>query len=93
MEFQNLMERRSVQGWYWLGLNDKTTEGNFVWSDGSIRNYTNWNKGEPNNAVNGENCTVTGKSIKWKWNDARCEDEYFYVCKIPGRFLDLAILY
>ena len=84
---------RRKTAWYWIGLNDERREGNFVWSDGSIRNYTNWNNGEPNNAINGEDCTVTGYSIDWKWNDARCKDKYYYVCKIPGRFFDSAILF
>ena len=28
--------------WFWLGGNDVSTEGTFVWSDGEDFSYTNW---------------------------------------------------
>ncbi len=35
--------------WYWIGLNDETTEGIFAWMNGQPLTYTNWSPGEPNN--------------------------------------------
>lgn len=32
----------------WIGLNDYSTEGTFVWADGTPVGYTNWSSGEPN---------------------------------------------
>ncbi|MGD8311223.1 MAG: VPLPA-CTERM sorting domain-containing protein [Gammaproteobacteria bacterium] len=32
---------------FWIGLNDATVDGTFVWSDGSPVDYTNWLSGEP----------------------------------------------
>ena len=39
-------------GNYWIGLNDATTEGTFVWSNGSGATYRNWNSGQPDNYNN-----------------------------------------
>ena len=42
--------------------------------------YTNWDKGEPNNAKGNEDCVYTyaGKN---KWNDDPCNMEMSYVCE------------
>lgn len=34
---------------YWIGFNDITAEGNWVWVSGEPVTYTNWMDGEPNN--------------------------------------------
>ncbi len=34
--------------WFWLGLNDATTEGSFAWTSGESSTYTNWFPGQPN---------------------------------------------
>lgn len=36
--------------WFWIGANDLLLEGRFVWEDGTPLNYTNWGKGQPDNA-------------------------------------------
>ena len=53
-------------GVIWIGFNDETTEGSFVWYDQSPVVYTNWAPGEPNNAGN-EDCTqIYADGL---WND------------------------
>lgn len=32
----------------WLGLTDRDVEGDFVWANGEVVGYTNWQPGEPN---------------------------------------------
>jgi hypothetical protein len=51
---------------FWLGYNDVQSEGNFVWSNGEVTNYENWNTGEPNNSGNEDYAQMTSTG---KWND------------------------
>jgi hypothetical protein len=53
--------------WYWLGLNDATTEGTFQWVNGEPLTYSNWSAGEPNNSGNNEDhAHVWNNGL---WND------------------------
>jgi hypothetical protein len=54
---------------WWMGLNDVSAEGSFVWSNGEAVVYTNWQSGEPNNSGN-EDCTHAYTS--GRWNDIPC---------------------
>ncbi|WP_413351587.1 lectin-like protein [Prochlorococcus sp. MIT 1227] len=47
-ENQFLIDNNLVDAW--IGINDKETEGKFVWSSGEDVVYTNWSKSNPNNA-------------------------------------------
>ena len=71
---------------YWIGLNDRLNESQFVWSDGTPYNasvYSNWHPGEPNDS-NGEDC---GELLRTGWNDAICGKEFGYICEKPkGNF-------
>ena len=62
----------------WLGANDRNSEGNWTWLDGTAMDYINWNAGEPNGGV-WENCmeNVLGHG----WNDNYCHHSRGYVCK------------
>ncbi|KAJ8045581.1 Low affinity immunoglobulin epsilon Fc receptor [Holothuria leucospilota] len=70
----------------WIGLNDIEEEGNFVWTDGSPVNFTNFNKNEPNNVNGVEHCIHLVESTKYGiWNDGPCTTNlYFFVCKKAG---------
>ncbi|CAM9701056.1 unnamed protein product, partial [Heterosigma akashiwo] len=55
----------------WIGLNDESTEGTYVWADGtSVGDYTNWNSGEPNDWGDSEDCVEMTSS--GGWNDNSC---------------------
>ena len=66
----------------WIGLEWK--DNSYQWSDGSAFGYENWNSGEPN-FPGYENCAAAyhspGAGHHDKWNDARCNGGYAYICK------------
>ncbi|XP_066446121.1 CD209 antigen-like protein B isoform X2 [Eleutherodactylus coqui] len=63
---------------FWIGLK-MDGRHNWRWVDGRSRMYTNWNKGEPNNAgEGGEHCT---EMIAGRWNDLDCSRVIDYICR------------
>jgi hypothetical protein len=36
----------SLGAFVWIGLSDRFSEGNWIWSDGSVSKFTQWNAGE-----------------------------------------------
>ncbi len=67
----------------WIGANDLTTEGVFVWSDTTPLTYTNWNAGEPNDGGGGEDCAITAGDRNYEWDDRPCTNNYQYICSYP----------
>lgn len=64
----------------WIGFHDLDEEGTFVWEDGSLVTYTNWNSGEPNDA-GGEDCTQINYGTTGGWNDFPCSASQPFVCE------------
>ncbi|XP_012373225.1 CD209 antigen-like protein C [Octodon degus] len=77
-EEQSFLQQTSKsKGSAWMGLSDLNKEGTWHWVDGSSLSSSYWNKGEPNN-IGEEDC------VEFKgdgWNDGRCENKNFWVCK------------
>lgn len=58
-----------------IGLTDEVTEGQFVWVDGTLLGFSNWETGEPNNGNGGtaEDCAVIAGARPAKgWDDRPC---------------------
>ncbi|XP_048752125.1 C-type lectin domain family 4 member M-like isoform X1 [Ostrea edulis] len=69
---------------YWTGGIDDVTEGKWFWAvSGSPLNFTDWNTGEPNNALKNEDCLEFSKHTgrKKAWNDNRCDKTMKFVCE------------
>ncbi|XP_026011319.1 ladderlectin-like [Astatotilapia calliptera] len=63
----------------WIGLSDIHREGRWMWSDGSVVDFFNWKKGEPNNRGNEDCVTRNYRTIK-QWNDWPCSSSCASVC-------------
>ncbi|XP_037087317.1 lectin BRA-3-like [Pollicipes pollicipes] len=67
----------------WIGLNDLSSENNFVWSDGSSVDFTNWMDGQPNNLLD-QDCVNVQDPATGKWDDNHCKENKNFICKIRG---------
>ncbi|KAG7458065.1 hypothetical protein MATL_G00233850 [Megalops atlanticus] len=67
----------------WLGINDMTTEGNWIDQTGSTLRYKNWESGVTRQPDGGrsENCAVLSGAAKGKWFDENCRGEKASVCE------------
>mgnify|MGYP002640374567 CR=1 FL=1 len=64
----------------WIGLNDLSEEGTWVWADGSPLLYEYWNANEPNDYGTGEDCgQVLANGL---WNDIPCGTGMWVVCRM-----------
>jgi len=64
----------------WIGINDLASESNFVWSDGTAVDYTNWYSTEPSGG-DAQNCGYMYYGWDGEWNDAPCSNAYGVVCR------------
>lgn len=66
---------------YWIGINQKETEGTFKYaSDSSEVEFTSWRSGQPNNRWPNLDCVVFKIG---QWNTANCENRKFpYICQM-----------
>ena len=81
MNYRNIFN--SLKERAWIGLTDEAYEGEWRWLNDEIAlpNQTPWNKGEPNNYQNNEDCAqLNDKSPVL--NDSRCSIILPGVCEI-----------
>ena len=67
---------------WWMGYNDRGSEGTWRWSSGSSASYTEWAPTEPNNRY-GEDCGEFAGSRDERWNDADCGNSNYSICEAP----------
>nr|XP_054754155.1 macrophage mannose receptor 1-like [Lytechinus pictus]XP_054754156.1 macrophage mannose receptor 1-like [Lytechinus pictus] len=72
------------KGPFWIGLNDKYREGQWFFTDmRRLRPELGplWSANEPNNHGD-EDCVMFPHGNDKKWNDAKCDLKYSFICEI-----------
>lgn len=64
-----------------VGLNDITEEGVFVWTDGSPNAYAKFLEGQPDNYLNGEDCGALEEGKGALFVDQPCNNQNKFFCK------------
>ncbi|KAK6304426.1 C-type lectin domain family 4 member K isoform X2 [Coregonus clupeaformis] len=79
---------------FWIGLKEEEdTEGTWTWLDGTELTQGYWADGEPNDAMNNEDCAAiyskkhpTWTSDRMKtWNDAPCRNALKWICEMKAK--------
>jgi|GEM_PF-6076592 len=67
---------------FWIGFDDRETEGIWLSPEGLEPSFTNWHPGEPNNSGGNEHCVQLNRF--WPngtWNDEPCQTPLPYSCE------------
>ena len=76
----------------WIGLNDRDTEGTFVWAGNQSSNFTYWAPHQPNDFRLNEDCVHTlGVRHSFEWNDVSCASCHNFTCS-EGRSMSVKCL-
>uniref|UniRef100_A0A914PR04 C-type lectin domain-containing protein n=1 Tax=Panagrolaimus davidi TaxID=227884 RepID=A0A914PR04_9BILA len=67
---------------FWIGLNDLASSGKWSWMDNSTLDFTDWDKGQPEN-ISGFDCCAVGMD-HGKWISDDCFKRKPFVCLIKA---------
>ncbi|KAI4890375.1 hypothetical protein NFI96_021530, partial [Prochilodus magdalenae] len=70
------IKKAASEGPVWIGL----YRDPWKWSDQSNSSFRYWQKNQPDNHDEKENCTTMVKNDGGRWNDAKCETQSPFIC-------------
>ncbi|PVD31854.1 hypothetical protein C0Q70_07273 [Pomacea canaliculata] len=73
----------------WVGADDITTEGHFLWSDGItlLRDSGLWERGQPDDGGSNEDCVEVLRPNNVSINDLPCSKKLGFVCQADIKML------
>uniref|UniRef100_A0A0B7BIK3 Macrophage mannose receptor 1-like n=1 Tax=Arion vulgaris TaxID=1028688 RepID=A0A0B7BIK3_9EUPU len=81
VDAHSFLKGRVTSGQFWIGLSDRSKEGNFTWVNGTVLNITSWAPGQPDNKED-ENCVIVKSSLTGvRWFDNACLERNNYICQ------------
>ena len=84
---KKLIQKLSMNNWFWIGANDIASEGNWVWLNGERASSLEliWESGQPNNHRGQQDCVVVrgypGSSDVGRAADEECTHSYKGLCE------------
>jgi large repetitive protein len=73
-------DSHSTRVW-WLGFNDRGSEGAWVWHSGESASYTRWASGQPDDHHNEDCAEINRWHPAQTWNDIDCNDRIRFICE------------
>ena len=68
---------------FYIGVNDKSSENNFVNYEGTVQTWTNWDAGEPNDDDSPpQDCVIMKPMFAYRWKDTECDGLVAGLCFI-----------
>ncbi|XP_066536604.1 FRAS1-related extracellular matrix protein 1a [Hoplias malabaricus] len=68
---------------FWIGLNDRESEGRWEWVGGEPVTYTNWRRSPPRTRRKGnKKCVLVWKKSKWQIRDCKTGRGHGFVCYV-----------
>ena len=64
----------------WIGLNDRSVEGSFVWTKKGTSNFRYWAPNQPNNYTDQDCVHTLGAKNGYTWNDVSCDNCFKFTC-------------
>ncbi|XP_022808787.1 uncharacterized protein LOC111345773, partial [Stylophora pistillata] len=64
----------------WIGLNDRSVEGTFVWTNKEISRFRFWAPQQPNDWSNQDCVHTLGAKHRYAWNDVPCKNCFNFTC-------------
>eukprot|EP00795_Rhopilema_esculentum_P011952 gene11952-2527_t len=80
-EQEFIMNEVKLCGFTWLGLNDRSQEGSFVWTDGSNNSYSNWKENQAYDEVQRHYEDCVAMDPEGNWYTFSCQDRFYFLCK------------
>ncbi|WAR02128.1 LECE-like protein [Mya arenaria] len=65
----------------WMSVQDFDVEGVYKLSDGSPVEFTDWQKGQPDNYADNDDCVNGWIGIQLQWNDIDCGARFWFICE------------
>lgn len=72
----------------WIGLNDRSVEGSFLWTKKGTSSFRFWAPNQPNNYTDQDCVHTLGAKNEYTWNDVSCDDCFKFTC-FKGKKLNI----
>uniref|UniRef100_A0AC34EZR5 C-type lectin domain-containing protein n=1 Tax=Panagrolaimus sp. ES5 TaxID=591445 RepID=A0AC34EZR5_9BILA len=75
--------KQSTENDFWIGGTLLMNAGNWSWIDNSTFDFSDWNKGEPQN-ISGHGC-ISVSIVNGAWSSQDCFKQKPYICKLSSK--------